>query len=345
MEMKNRLEAVLIFIIRILWIGSILLLTYLKKPFYLTLLVFALGMATEGAAYSLFFRESKDKVKIGISFLSLEIPLFLIGAIIAGLTLGFIHYSNVIKAKEQKDLEFLVQNIVYKEMQGISIDNDKNKIKTQKELISEAGDQYTIDDFEECLKTLDLVQSDDEVILERKAYFRILSLLKLCNQQTRNFIPVDKNKITELDELFNRYLNKYKDSYDFAVIYYNYGHFNWKILGNESKAILIFDDMVRNYWYSEWVRGSLYYSSIIHYKSNNPDEIKLSIEQMKILSRQDGMLKIFETGQTVDAAKFALKALESWNVSPEEIKKVPQADLKYISELQDKLQPIDSVSN
>lgn len=345
MDLKSKLKSILIFIIRVSWIGSILFLVYLKKPFYLTLLIFAIGIAIEGAFYSLFFGESKDKVKIGASFLSLEVPQFLIGAIIAGLTLGFIHYGNIIKAKDQKDIEFLVRNIIYEEMKDEHRDNDKNKIMTPKELISEANDEYTTDNFEESLKILAAIQTDDETILENKAYLLILSSLKLYNQQMKNFIVVDKNKISELDELFKRYLNEYKDNYKFTIIYYHYGHFNWKILGNELKAVSIFDDMIRNYWYSDWVQGSLYYSSVIHHKSSNPDEIKLSIEQMKILSRQDGMLKIFDTGQTVDASKFALRALESWNVPSEDIKRVPQADLKYISDLQDKLQHLEAITS
>ncbi len=335
---KNKVMSLLIFIFRITWIPSILLLAYMKKPLQSILLVFATAIAIEGALYSFAFGESKEKVKIGTSFLTLEIPQFLVGATMAGLILCFIYFTNSTKAKNEDELKWFVRQIISEEVKENATDSDDKKIKTPKELLSKAHDEYYTDSFEDCLVTLDSIQTNEDSILESKAYLRILSLYKLRMQQINSFENVSEDKKNELDELFNRYLTKYKDNCKFTTVYYHYGHFLWRILSDQKKALLVFDDIIKNYWYSEWIQGSLYYSAMLYHKSGIPAEWKIATEQMKILSTRDGNLKIFETGETVDARGYATKILKQWNIPEAEINAAPVNNLDNIFKLKEDLQ-------
>ncbi|MFA5063656.1 MAG: hypothetical protein WC578_06290 [Candidatus Omnitrophota bacterium] len=333
--------SLLIFIFRVGWVISILILAYSKKSLELILLLFAAAVAVEGAMYSFALEEAKERVKIGSSFFNLEIPQFLVGIVMAGMILCFIYFTNSTKAKSEDELKWFIRQTISEE--SVADKNDEtvdNRARTPKELISKANDEYYLDNFERCIEILDSINSNEEAILESKAYLKILSLYKLQLQRINLFENVKEENKNELDDLFNRYLTKYKDNCKFTTIYYHYGHFIWRILGDQNKALAIFDDIIKNYWYSEWIQGSLYYSSILYRKSGNLDEFKIATEQMKILSTRDGNLKIFETGETVDARGYAKKILKQWNIAETEDGSAPANDLSYIFKLKEDIQKV-----
>jgi hypothetical protein len=289
-------------------------LIYSKKSLDSILLILSAGLVIDGTLYTFFLGHEDTKIKIGTSFFSLEIPQFYTGALIATFVILAMYYGNIKAKMNERDLEMIINRTVYETL-GLSKAKESEP-KTDNELIMQASDAYESDNFEDCISTLDKIKTNDEVILEKKAYFRILALYKSYENQLLNFIPLKEENINNLEDLFNLYLSKYKESSKFTVVLYFYGHFQRTFRLNKEKAMAIFDDIVNNYSYSKWMQGALYYSALLHYDIGTENDKQLAIERLKFLSKQDGELKIFESGMTVDAAEVAKRTLINWGAVP-----------------------------
>lgn len=315
MIFKNKLWGSLIFIYRLAWVSAILYLFHLRKSYDILLLVFACGLIIDGTAYNFFIGNEEARIKIGTSFFTLEIPQFYTSALIAAIVILAMYYGNIKEVDNAKDLQLIVDRAVSKILPENLSTTSTNK--SDKDLVIDAEDAFQRDDFEACNLMLDKIKTADKVILQKKAYLRILCLYKYYENQVTNFVPIGQEKINELDGLFKLYLQSYKENANFTTVYYFYGQFQRTFRSDKQEALHIFEDIVTNYWYSNWIQGSLYYSALLRYELGDETNKQLAIERLKILSKQDGALKIFETGMTVDASTLAKTTLMTWGVLPE----------------------------
>lgn len=311
---KDSLFRIVILLFRIIWIGVVIYLIYTKKSLDSILLLFSAGLIIDGTLYSFFLSHEDTKIKIGTSFFSLEIPQFYTGVIIAILVLLAMYYGNIKAKMDERDLDEVIQRTVSATL-GLSKIKEAEP-RSENELISQADSAYESDNFEECISILDKIKSSNEIVLEKKAYLRILALYKYYDSKMLNFSPLKEEDINGLEDMFKLYLSKYKESSTFTVILYFYGHFQRTFRLNKEKAMEIFDDIVNNFMYSKWMQGALYYSALLHYDTGVENEKQLAIERLKYLSKQDGELKIIESGRTVDAAEVAKRTLINWGVIP-----------------------------
>ncbi|MFH1383850.1 MAG: hypothetical protein ABIH47_02670, partial [Candidatus Omnitrophota bacterium] len=195
MGLKNNLSSLLILFCRIVWISLIVYFFSSKKSLDIILLIFATGVIIDGTIYEFFVGHENAKIKIGTSFFNLQIPQFYTAILIAASVILMLFYGDIKVKTDEKNFEERIKRTVEKILSSSQEpdNNTKNEHKTIKDLLVQAEELYRRDRFEECISLLDKIQTNDNVIIEKKAFYRILTLYKHYENKLINFIPVKED--------------------------------------------------------------------------------------------------------------------------------------------------------
>ncbi|OHB69176.1 MAG: hypothetical protein A2W23_08990 [Planctomycetes bacterium RBG_16_43_13] len=185
-------------------------------------------------------------------------------------------------------------------------------------LSNEARYLYGNGIYEECLEKLKLIKTKDEAIIEGVSYYTVMAKYRFLEEKLALFQTVTQQEKDELEQNFKRFLNERSDSAYFSTVHYWFGHFYLQICKNEFQALEIFDIIIEEEPNSEWIEGSLYYSSILHYKKDTPIDREKAISNLKILIKVGGLLKIVERNRDVRADFFAKRTLKDWGILKQE---------------------------
>lgn len=193
----------------------------------------------------------------------------------------------------------------------------KTEIPEDERALQEAAGFYWEGQYEECIECLDKVRPHTDAVRDEVLYYSIMARYRALEFASRGYETISTDRIADLESRFKRFLNERQESKRFCTIQYWLGHFYLQVCRDQESALQVFDEIVANYAYSDWVQGSLYYSALLHHKRNTEEDIKVAIANLKVLCREDGVLKIVEIDREYNAAVIADRLLKKWGVAVE----------------------------
>jgi len=193
-------------------------------------------------------------------------------------------------------------------------DESESQVPEEQRLLREASECYAEGDYEKCLAILERIKTTDEGVIDDMLYYSLMAQYHLLETSARRFKTIPTQEFNELEGKFLRFLRERQESRRFCILHYWLGQLYLQVSGDREKAMGVFDDIIANYAYSDWVQGSLYYSALLHYERGAPGDRESAIRNLNILAREDGDLKIVETNREVNGATSAKRLLGKWGV-------------------------------
>jgi len=204
--------------------------------------------------------------------------------------------------------------IEYREMLALAQTKGEISIPEDRRQLQRAVSLYHACKYKECVETLSRIRTNDERVLDDVLFYTIMARYHLCEERVRRYEKIPPEELKEVEGLFRRFLRERRESKRFCTVHYWLGQFYLQVCKDESAALQVFDDIVKNYAYSDWIQGSLYYSALLHKKNGGSAGMARAIRNMRILLNKDHLLKIVESNRDVDAAAVAEKLLKEWGV-------------------------------
>jgi tetratricopeptide (TPR) repeat protein len=277
-----------------------------------------------------FFRYFKGHIKkdVSVTFAELNIGnvsfklsdalcLFLLGCGVLGYreflgarsAWGYILSEDHIKEKVTENLSMLVPE-KYREL--LRVEKEQSKTPEDEQQLDIASSLYYNGEYEKCIEMLPKINTSNESIRDELLYFSIMAQYRLYDETIKRYEVVPPEKLKELESKFVTFLKERRESKRFSTIQYWLGHFYLQVCRDTDKALPVFDDIVKNYAYSSWIQGSLYYSAILHKKISTPKDKQIAFDNLKTLRKIDNLLKIVEIDRDVDSAGIAEQLLKEW---------------------------------
>jgi hypothetical protein len=176
---------------------------------------------------------------------------------------------------------------------------------------------YDGGEYGQCMILMDKVEPQSEDVAEESLFYGIMVRYHSYAIRVRRYETIPPDQLADLETRFIRFLEEHQESRRVCTIHYWLGHFYLQICKDEDSALRIFDEIVEHYAYSDWFQGSLYYSSLLRRKRNTPEDLRVAEARLRVLAREDGLLKIVEIDKDRDGAGVARRLLREWGFEKE----------------------------
>jgi tetratricopeptide (TPR) repeat protein len=194
----------------------------------------------------------------------------------------------------------------------------KREVPQDERLLGQAESLYESGAFDECVQKLKEINTQTDAVLDGVLYYSIMARYHMMEIATRRYEHVSQSDREDLESRFERFMAERPESKWFCTIHYWLGHFYLQINNDPDSALEVFDNIIADYFYSSWVQGCLYYSAILHHQKGTPEDRETAVKRLKILSAQDGPLKVVEVNRDCDGAQLARALLKKWGAAIED---------------------------
>jgi hypothetical protein len=249
--------------------------------------------------------------------MSLRIRLGLALFVVAVLIFGYAAYLEATHAANDEVRKYVderIGNLNQTTFEGDDRELDLSMLPEDEKQIVVASDLYAEENYDKCLEVIGGIKTSSDKTLEKIHYYRIFARLRKLEGAADRMEPVSIEQMNVLEEDFKRFLEERKTSSLADDVRYWYGQFYLGLRKDETRALEIFDNIVNDYWYSNWIQGSLYYSAILYHKKPDSKSKDLAIARLKIILQRGGIIKLVPSGREVDAVEAARSLLSDWNV-------------------------------
>jgi hypothetical protein len=270
------------------------------------------------------------EIKIGNVHTGFSLPLLMIllgfiavgfGAFLSSRVMwGMILSEESLKKSVSEEVAELVPE-QYRNILSLEDKKKNRKVSEEVRLLNKAEALYDEGEYEECITLLGTIPTNNDTVLEKVLYYSIMSRYRNMEIRVRRYETIPADEANDLELRFSRFLKERQESTKFCTIHYWFGQFYLQICNKRDTALLVFDDIVTNYIYSDWLQGSLYYSAILHHEKGSEEDRKIAINRLTTLKRKDGSLRIVEVNRDFDGAALAKSLLKKWGIAqPQEQK-------------------------
>ena len=194
-------------------------------------------------------------------------------------------------------------------------DKEKLILSADEKTLNKAKNLYENAQYDTCLSRLAKVRTLDNGMLEEVQYYTIMARYHSYEVAVRRYYNLPVEDIQRLEDSFKLFMNERPNSKRFDAVQYWLGHLYLQLRNDRESSLQVFDEIIDDYFHSNWIQGSLYYSAILHYGKNTPADKELAIKRLRVLNKVGGPLRIVEVGRDFGAAGCAKELLERWGIT------------------------------